>query len=79
MVLNPDVREHLGTPCDIPNPIQQVLDEMTPLFPFKIHSSLIDFQSKESGNLWFIDNLDKNCRGILLNAIYSEQDKQKTD
>ena len=56
-IVDPDLREHIESPCDIPNPIMKTLEHYKRFFP-NFKTSRIDLKSKDR-NLWFLKNTDK--------------------
>ena len=70
-VIEPDIREHLHSPCDIANPIEETLREFQPLFP------KIDTSSLDGSNYWFINNLLPEDRDRILSRIEKSQENYK--
>mmetsp|Transcript_2928 Transcript_2928/g.4970 ORF Transcript_2928/g.4970 Transcript_2928/m.4970 type:complete len:93 (+) Transcript_2928:256-534(+) len=58
-ILDPNLREHLHSPCDVGKDIQKSLAEFRELIP-NLDTSLLDelvLKSGEDSNLWFLQNL----------------------
>ena len=54
VVLDPNLRDLLVKPYDIPGPIQPTIDEFSKLFS-KLNTSLLDLWSPDK-DLWFLQN-----------------------
>ena len=64
-IVDPDVKEHLHTACDVPRPIDETLEEFNKLFPQGLDLSLMEpiFEKTEGHrNLWYLEIVDEETR-----------------
>ena len=55
--MDPDLRESLDFPCDIPGPISWTINEFKNKFPI-FDYSFVDLEATNK-DLWFLENLDE--------------------
>ena len=64
-ILDPDVKEHLHTACDVPRPIDETLEQFNKLIPQGLDMSWMESILKKTEgnrNLWYLEVVDEETR-----------------
>ena len=79
-IVDPDVKEHLCSPCDIPEPVEPLIAEFDKLFPQGLDMTLLDelcAKTPDFRNLWFLEHIETEWRDKLREAIVKATDVSK--
>ena len=67
VVIDPDLREYMGDPCGVPNPIKEVLAGFKDKFK-NMDTSLLNLASPDC-NYWFLENSSLRHKEIFMREI----------